>query len=218
MSRLTHELLDTARRVRHRADWRLYRKYHDKTMAPEWRFIDNLTLVRHVTAVGDLVECGTWRGGMSAAMAEALPGHRSVLFDSFEGLPEFTDKDSNAVLHEFAKGDRFAVGEEVACGAMQRTGENFEIRKGWFEETVPKFAAEQPTIAVLRLDADLYDSTMVCLTHLFPLVAPGGLILIDDYGSEWDGCTRAVHDYLSREARTEAIRSTRCQVAHLWHH
>jgi O-methyltransferase len=155
---------------------------------------------------------------MSAAMAEALPGHRSVLFDSFEGLPEFTDKDSNAVLHEFAKGDRFAVGEEVACAAMHGSGGHFEIRKGWFEETVPKYASEQPTIAVLRTRCRFVRLDDGVPTHLFPLVAPGGLILIDDYGSEWDGCTRAVHDYLSREARTEAIRSTRCQVAHLWHH
>ena len=163
---------------------------------------------------GDLVECGTWRGGMSAAMAEASPGRTSVLFDSFEGLPDYTDKDNQA---QAPPADRFAVGEEVARAAMQRSGGRFTIRKGWFDQTVPEYAAGEPTIAVLRLDGDLYDSTMVCLSHLFPLVAPGGLVLIDDYGGAWDGCTKAVHDYLSREARAEGIRTTRCSVAHLWH-
>jgi O-methyltransferase len=206
-------LLDTARRAVHRSDWRLYRKYHEDTAIPEFQFIDNLTLVRLVAVEGDLVECGTWRGGMSAAMAEAAPGRSSVLFDSFEGLPEYTDKDN---MGQAPPADRFAVGEEVARATMQRSGGQFEICKGWFEETVPKYAAEKPTIAVLRLDGDLYDSTMVCLSHLFPLVAPGGLVLIDDYGGGWDGCTKAVHDYLSREARSEGIRTTRCSVAHLW--
>jgi O-methyltransferase len=213
---LPMHVVNVARRVKHHTDWRLYRKYRADTMVDEFRFIDNLTLVRLVKVPGDLVECGAWRGGMSAAIAEALPGRRSVLFDSFEGLPELTDKDDDAPLRRLAP-DRFAVGEEAARAAMQRSGAHFEIRKGWFDATVPKYAAEQPTIAVLRLDGDLYESTMVCLEHLFPLVAPGGLIIEDDYGGAWDGCTRAVHDYLSREQRTEGIRSTRCRVAHLWH-
>ena len=100
---------------------------------------------------------------------------------------------------------------------MMRAGATFESHRGWFDDTVPKYAAEQPTIAVLRLDADLYDSTMVCLTHLFPLVAQGGLVIIDDYGeySGWVGCTRAVHDYLSAEQRPEGIRTTPRLVAYL---
>jgi O-methyltransferase len=214
---MRRELHDQARRVLHRADARLYRKYASATMVPEFQFIDNLTLVRNVTVGGDLVECGAWRGGMSAAMAEALPGRRSVLFDSFEGLPEFSVNDSDAVRREFDSGDRFAVAETIAEQSMDRSGGTADIRKGWFDDTVPQYAAERPTIAVLRLDGDLYESTMVCLTNLFPLVEPGGLVLIDDYGGQWDGCTRAVHDYLSREARTEGIRTTRCRVAHLWH-
>ena len=68
---------------------RLHRKYRDHTMIPWWSWQDNLTLCwQHGRGPGCLVECGVWRGGMSAAMAELLgPGRRSYLFDSFEGLP-----------------------------------------------------------------------------------------------------------------------------------
>jgi O-methyltransferase len=214
MAHLAHVLQDRARRIKHRSDAQLYRKYRADTVISEFQFIDNLTLIRLVSVDGDLVECGTWRGGMSAAMAEAQPGHRSVLFDSYEGLPAFTDKDPDVL--ERQPGVAYEASEEIARAVMQRSGGRYEIRKGWFDDTVPKYAAEQPTIAVLRLDGDLYASTMVCLTHLFPRVAPGGLVIIDDYGGTWSGCTRAVHDYLSREARPEGLRSTRCEVNHLW--
>jgi hypothetical protein len=55
------------------------------------------------------------------------------------------------------------------------------------------------TIAVLRLDADWYESTITCLTHLYPHIAPGGIVIIDDY-KEWDGCARAVHEFLFKHA------------------
>lgn len=62
-------------------------------------------------------------------------------------------------------------------------------------------------IAILRMDADWYDSTMDILTNFFPQINKGGVIIIDDY-YHWEGCTRAVHDYLSRHECTEAITST----------
>ena len=70
------------------------------------------------------------------------------------------------------------------------------------------------SIAVLRLDGDWYDSTMLCLEHLLPLAVPGGLMLIDDYYT-WDGCARAVHDYLSREQAAERIEKTSGGVAYI---
>lgn len=94
---------------------------------------------------------------------------------------------------------------------MAPSGARFDVRQGWFEETVPKYASEDPVIALLRLDGDWYDSTSICLEHLFPRVSVGGLVIIDDYG-QWDGCTRAVHDYLSSVSAVESIASTRSGV------
>jgi O-methyltransferase len=211
-ARLALDAANAGRRVLHHADWRLWQKYRHETMLDEPQFLDNMTLVRLVTAPGDIVETGVWRGGMSAAMAEALPGRRSLLFDSFEGLPDVGEHDAGTP-REAARD--MAVDEAAARAAMARSGGAHQIRRGWFDETIPKYAAESPEIAVLRLDGDLYESTMVCLEHLYPLVVPGGLVIIDDYGGWFTGCTRAVHEYLAREARTEGIRSTRCSVFHL---
>jgi hypothetical protein len=89
---------------------------------------------------------------------------------------------------------------------MQRAStSSFHLVKGWFEQTLPLF---QPStqIALLRLDADWYDSTMICLEHLFDHLAPGALLLLDDYYT-WDGCSRALHDFLSRRSATERIRN-----------
>jgi hypothetical protein len=50
-------------------------------------------------------------------------------------------------------------------------------------------------IAILRLDGDWYDSTLVVLRSLWQFMAPNGVVIIDDYYA-WDGCSRAVHDFL----------------------
>jgi O-methyltransferase len=173
-------------------------------MVPRHRFIDNLrlgTLVRRGVD-GDLVECGTWRGGMIAAMSEKLEGRKAVLFDSFEGLPPAEPIDGHRAAQWQAEVegadyyDNCSATVEEAERAMLLSGARYEIRKGWFEETVPHYAGEEPAISVLRVDADWYAPTILCLRYLFPRVVTDGLVLIDDYAI-WEGCTRAVHDYLS---------------------
>ncbi len=69
----------------------------------------------------------------------------------------------------------------------------FEFHAGWFENTVPLF---KKPIALLRLDGDLYDSTLVCLKHLYPLLAIGGVCILDDYGVE--GCRKAFEEYFGK--------------------
>jgi O-methyltransferase len=100
---------------------------------------------------------------------------------------------------------------------MQRAGvPNVTIVKGWFENTLPN--TEMPEgILLLRMDADWYDSTMCILEHLFPQVVPGGCVIIDDYRC-WDGCSKAIHDYLSRGKRTERISMFNDRVAFVVKH
>ena len=89
---------------------------------------------------------------------------------------------------------------------MKLAGANcFELVKGWFVDTLPEYRSGEP-IALLRLDADWYESTMVCLENLFDRVIPGGLIIIDDYYI-WDGCSRALHDFMSKRSALERIQS-----------
>jgi len=177
-------------------------------------YASNLSLASKVTGVsGCVVECGVWRGGMSAGLATILGADRNYfLFDSFEGLPPAKEIDGDAALNwQLNKEspnyyDNCTAGEEYARRAMTLSGaRSFQLVRGWFDKTLPTFQLPEP-IALLRLDGDWYDSTMVCLNSLFERVAPGGLIILDDYHT-WDGCSRALHDFLSQHSAVERIHS-----------
>ena len=180
----------------------LYFKNKKYTMIDEKTFINNLKIAEKAKKIeGDIVECGVWRGGMIAGIAELL-GAKSkyFLYDSFEGLPEAKAIDGQSALNwqNDVKGDYYfdncKAEINYANEAMSKTGVDFELIKGWFENTVP--TNKHDSISLLRLDADWYDSTKICLEHLFPKVVKDGIIIIDDY-YVWEGCTKAVHDYLS---------------------
>jgi O-methyltransferase len=203
--------------ARYPRETRLFYKYRNFTMAPIHLFVENLRVCTRVRGVpGDIVECGVWRGGLSAAMAEHLGSksshpRTSVLFDSFAGLPPAQEVDGEKAL-KFQSDtksvdyrDNCRASEDEARRAMSLARARSRVIKGWFDETLPAYTDENPTIAVLRLDGDWYTSIMTSLEYLFPRVASGGLVIIDDYGW-WDGCTRAVHDYLSKTKAVEAIR------------
>jgi O-methyltransferase len=197
----------------HRSASLLQVQLSDLTMVERRRFLDNVALIRRGRLVpGDLVECGVWRGGMSAAMAWAVRGRHSVLFDSFEGLPDPKSIDGPSALRWYNREHEqqavLSAEEAWAMSAMKRVGQaDFELIKGWFSDTVPAWAKKQRPIAVLRLDADWYDSTILCLEKLWPLVSSGGVIIIDDYYT-WDGCSKAVHDYLSRIKAEERLETS----------
>jgi O-methyltransferase len=202
---------------------KLYSKYKSFTMIPEIFFIDNLELCSPLRfRKGAIVECGVWRGGMSAAMVEVIGINRSIyLFDSFEGLPKATENDGNSALeyqkntHAIDYHDNCKAEIDFARKAMSKAGaQNAEIVKGWFENTLPNFKFNEEII-ILRLDGDWYESTMQCLDNLYDKVAPGGLILIDDYHT-WDGCTKAVHDFLSKRNIPARIRQSRNGVCYIY--
>jgi len=203
---------------------RIFRKYKSFTMVPMERYIDNLRIVSKISAIrGDIVECGVWRGGMSAGMAEILGSNKIYhLFDSFEGLPTPTERDGREAF-DFQKEknsphyfDNCSVEQEVAERAMKLARVEFLIHKGWFQDTIPdkKFGKG---IALLRLDGDWYDSTMLCLEHFFPQLNIGGILIIDDYFN-WDGCTLAVHDFLAKKGMAYRIQTTSSGVCYLCKH
>lgn len=186
-------------------------------MVPRGAFVANLCEVARVLEnkalrQGCIIECGTWRGGMSAAIMEvAGPGRYYWFFDSFEGLPPAKEIDGPAALAWQAATD--APGYYDNCAAsiddfrttLSLTGfrlNRVRIVKGFYENTLPSYSPEP--IALLRLDSDWYDSTLLCLRTFWPAVLPGGAILIDDYYT-WDGCSRAVHDFLSQQKAPERI-------------
>jgi hypothetical protein len=163
---------------------------------------------------GALVECGTWRGGSVGMMAlahlasEPTPSRQIHLFDSFEGLPEPTAKDGTKAARYAGGRVTGALDTIDACvaplvdnralleGSIGYPTELLTYHQGWFQETVPAAAPSLGPIALLRLDGDWYESTVVCLEHLYPFVPPGGVVVIDDYG-HWEGARRAVDEFVA---------------------
>lgn len=187
---------------------RLFEKYKDRTMCNRETFVANIELARRFQSIpGAIVECGVWRGGMIAAIAEVLGDDRHyVLADSFQGLPRAQPIDGEALLNWQAANSMTNCRASAADAvfSMQMAGiSNFRIVRGWFDDSLSGLLGIP--IAVLRLDADLFSSTLVCLERLFDLVAVGGVIVIDDY-YVWDGCARAVHAFLGSRNRAERIR------------
>jgi O-methyltransferase len=193
---------------------KIYQFCHENTMVAEDTFVKNLAVADRARAVaGCIVECGVWRGGMSAGLCRWLGAERTYyLFDSFEGLPPAKPIDG-ALANTWQKNvsspnfyDNCKASPDFAQHIMKQAGaQNYYIVPGWFDKILPGYRFDGP-IALLRLDGDWYDSTMVCLENLFDQVAENGIIVLDDYYT-WDGCSRAVHDFLSRHSAVERVRN-----------
>jgi O-methyltransferase len=162
---------------------------------------------------GCFVECGVWKGGSSAIMALAIKDARQKrhlhLFDSFEGLPEPTDKDGESAIAYSQGRNQGKLVTINQCRAsldevrflmldnIKADNGLVHFHVGWFQNTIPATANQLGPIALLRLDGDWYDSTKICLEHLYPLVSPGGIIILDDYNC-WEGCRKATDEYRSQ--------------------
>lgn len=146
---------------------------------------------------GDFVECGVFAGVQVAAMAKAMldagdTARKVHLFDSFEGIPAGGPHDTNWT-HPAGTSK---CSMTLVKLHMQEWGVPQDLlvyHPGWFKDTVP--VADIPQIALLRLDGDLYESTLVCLARLFPRVVRGGWVIADDYGLP--GCREAVNQFLA---------------------
>ena len=191
------------------SDIEIIRAVEPYTMTSTERIHALIHAVRHVVRSripGDMVECGVWKGGSVMAMALTLLqlGERDrslYLFDTFSGMTPPTDRDV-----DFEGQQARVILDEVRCEASQQEVENAVFSTGYdrekihfvrgrVEETIPAHAPE--LIALLRLDTDWYESTQHELLHLFPRLARGGVIIIDDYG-HWRGARQAVDEYIAQ--------------------
>lgn len=151
---------------------------------------------------GDLIECGVWRGGACILMRAVLAAYgdhtRCVwVADSFAGLPR-----PDPGKYEADKGLRtdlvagiLGVSEAEVKANFQRYGlldDQVRTLPGWFKDTLPDAPIDR--LAVLRIDGDLYESTIQALDALYPRLSPGGFCIIDDY-HDLNPCRQAVTDY-----------------------
>ena len=159
---------------------------------------------------GDLIETGAWRGGSTIYMRAILKAHgdtgRTVwVADSFQGLPEYDGR------YEADAGDQHHTRDELAI-SVESVEDNFrrydllddqvKFLVGWFNETLPTAPIER--LAVLRLDGDMYSSTMDALDALYDKVSPGGSVIVDDYGAV-PACAQAIHDFRDARGITDPI-------------
>jgi len=160
---------------------------------------------------GDLMETGAWRGGATIFMrailkARGVTDRRVWVADSFQGLPPPDPKKypADRALN-LTKFKVLAVSLEQVRENFRRYGlldDQVQFLKGWFRDTLPSAPVKQ--LSVLRLDGDLYESTMIALTHLYPKLSHGGYLIVDDYGAI-PACKKAVTDFRNAHAIREPI-------------
>jgi hypothetical protein len=160
---------------------------------------------------GDCIETGVWRGGASILMRAILKTYADTtrkvwLADSFEGLPrpnaEQYPADEGLDLSQIPY---LAVSLEEVQNNFKKYGlldDQVVFLKGFFRDTLP--TAPINTISLLRLDGDLYESTMDALVNLYPKLSVGGYVIIDDFGSI-GACAQAVNDYRQMHNITDPI-------------
>jgi len=163
---------------------------------------------------GDFIETGIWRGGACIFMRALLAAHgvadRVVwCADSFEGLPK-----PDALRYPSDAGDEhhtfvhLAISLEEVKANFARYGlldDRVRFLKGWFKDTLPSAPIAQ--LAILRLDGDMYESTMDGLNALYAKVSAGGVIIVDDYGAV-AACREAISDF----RRTHGIHEPICDI------
>lgn len=159
---------------------------------------------------GDLIETGVWRGGATIFMQAVLKAYnvsdRLVwVADSFEGLPPANEQKypQDAGFVQYAE---LAVSIDEVKSNFEKYGlldDQVRFLKGWFNDTLPHAPIQK--LAVLRLDGDMYESTMDAIINLYPKLSVGGYLIVDDYGAI-PACRQAIHDYRESQSIQEEIR------------
>lgn len=197
---------------------KIYKIIKPYTMCSKERTFATINAVKHVVEyklLGNVVECGVYKGGQVMAMLLVLDNcteERDVyLYDTFEGLPEpepwekkILSKTGSKAIDKFnllkrqdgTSGWCRSEIEEVKRNVFSMPYDRSKIHfiKGLVEDTLPN--SYHGEISVLRLDTDLYSSTKIELEILYPKLVSGGVLIVDDYG-HWSGAKKAVDEYIS---------------------
>jgi O-methyltransferase len=159
---------------------------------------------------GDLIETGVWRGGATIFMRAILASHGDTervvwVADSFEGLPRPSGKYEEDAGDTHWMHAALAVSDAEVRANFERYGlldDQVRFLKGFFQDTLADAPIDR--LAVVRLDGDMYESTIVALDALYPKLSVGGYLIVDDYGA-LASCRQAVDDYRREHAITEPL-------------
>lgn len=154
---------------------------------------------------GCIVECGVHHGGglmawakLSAALEPFALDRRIFGFDTFEGFPGVSEKDTNESANQEAREGGFQTGYDTHSELLELISEYDQNRvlnqfekvflvKGDAVETIPNFVAEHPylLVSLLFLDFDLYEPTKAALTHFIPRMSKGAILVFDEINNPW---------------------------------
>lgn len=160
---------------------------------------------------GDILETGVWRGGCSIFIKAVLASYNDTsrvvwLADSFAGLPK-----PDSEQYPADRGDKHWKHSDVLAVSMETVQENFrrygllddrvKFLKGWFKDTMPTAPIQQ--LSILRLDGDMYESTIQVLDAVYSKLSVGGYTIVDDYALP--GCKAAIEDFRKAHGITDPI-------------
>jgi O-methyltransferase len=192
---------------------------------------------------GDFVECGVWKGGAVGLMALVNLSHSSArrhihLFDSFQEICEPDERvDGERALREVKRWSKTAgtkghlaplegfYDHRGGPGSIEETRALLEGKigydanylhwhPGWFQHVLPAEHHDIERIALLRIDADWYASTKICLEYLFDKVVSGGFVIIDDYGA-YEGCRKAVDEFAGGYGKPLYLNSVNSEIRYI---
>jgi hypothetical protein len=186
-------------------------KYSMTGITRMWTLTQAFKYVHENGILGDYVECGVWRGGnliLLSALQDQIGESRSIFgFDTFSGMtaPAEIDRDhmgqsASEIMASTPKIDgehsihAFASLQLVKANLSENNSKNIKLIQGDVAETLIDSKNLPEKIAILRLDTDWYESTKIELEILYPLLEPGGVLIIDDYG-HFEGAKKAVDEY-----------------------
>ena len=157
---------------------------------------------------GDFIEAGVWRGGAAIfmrAVLQAVGSKDRIVWaaDSFEGIPR-AEKYAHVEDRVNEWEDRWATSFDVVKANFQRydlLDDQVRFLKGNFANTLPNAPFNE--LALVRLDADSYESTKDAMEYLYPKISIGGYIIIDDW--HLPGCRRAIEEYRAVHQINEEI-------------
>jgi hypothetical protein len=152
-------------------------------------------------AAGDVIECGAFRGATSLFLA-LLGRHNGIsqkvlILDTFSGMPAVSNYDLARQPGEFApKADQVALIRRQA--ATLAVADRIEVHQGLFSETFALLRARDLHFAFVHIDANIYQGTLDACAFTMPRVAPGGMVVFDDYNGVCDlGARLAIDEYLA---------------------
>mgnify|MGYP001164907017 CR=1 FL=1 len=204
---IIEEINDEQKKLLHNA-----LKFSGVGIIPTWMLINSIKYIYDNKIEGDFVEAGVWQGGNLIIFKELIEKYdlnkKIYGYDTFEGMPEPTAVDvkwNNVSATDRAK----LKGNDWCKCSIEDVKKNLltslknlkgiSLIKGLVEDTLLVEDNLPKKISLLRLDTDFYESTKVELEILFPRLAKGGILIIDDYGN-WKGAKKAVDEYFNERA------------------